>query len=137
MSDGLDEAIAEAGLNLLRADTSLVVHDGAVPNGAVPPYVVVYTVVGWPKDGGSNRLDGLSTTVVARWYCHCVGGNAAAARAVGQRVRATLLNKRPAITGLSGGLIKQDSDPLPPTRDESTGTVVMDSLHIYKLEANT
>lgn len=135
MSDGIDQALVDAGLGLLRADSSLVVHDGQVPNGAAPPYVVVYTTISRRLDDPENALDGQSRGITVRWYCHCVGGNAAAARAVGERVRTQLLNQRPTVTGVSCGLIQQDVDPLPPTRNESTGTVVMDAVHVYRMRA--
>ena len=37
MTDGLDQAMADAGLNLLRADASLTVLDGPVPAGQIEP----------------------------------------------------------------------------------------------------
>jgi hypothetical protein len=54
VTDGFDQALADAGLNLLRADLSLTVYDGAVPAGvlvagqAVPPFVLVYTDLSQP-----------------------------------------------------------------------------------------
>src|SRR5690242_12112005 len=103
MTDGLDQALANAGLNLLRADTSLTVFDGRVPPGARPPYVQVYTTVDRPDADEDNSADGRSRVWVARWICHCVGAgdDASAARAVAQRVRTQLLDQRPTIPGLN------------------------------------
>jgi hypothetical protein len=136
MTDGLDQALANAGLSLLRADANLTVFDGSVPSGTVPPYVLVYTTVEWPDGAPGDALDGLSGSPVVRWYCHCVGGNEIAARAVAQRARTQLLNQRPTIAGLNLGLIKQEQ-AAPPTRDATTGSLVMDAVCVYRLGATT
>jgi hypothetical protein len=127
---------AEAGLALLAAVPALTVYDGALPGSAtdvLPPYVLVYTTVEWPDGDEDNSLDGLSGTCVTRWYCHCVGGTAAAARAVANQVRSALLDVRPPVPGRNCNLIRQDS-ALPPARDESLARVVMDAVVVYRLE---
>jgi hypothetical protein len=140
MTDGFDQALANVGLALLRADLgppALIVFDGKVPDPTpAPPYVLVYTTVEWPDGAPGDSLDGLSGSPVARWTCHCVGGNEIAARAVAQRVRTQLLNQRPTIAGLNLGLIKQEQ-AAPPTRDETTGSLVMDAVCVYRLGATT
>lgn len=136
ITDGLDQALANAGLALLAADTSLVVFDGAVPNPTpAPPYVVVYCTVNRPSEDPDNAGDGRSRVWSAAWIVHCVGGNAVAARAVAQRVRTALLDVSPAIPGLSCNRIRMDPDSPPPQRDESTGSVVMDAVSTYRLRA--
>lgn len=135
MTDGLDQALAATAIALLVADTSLVVCDGFVPNGTLPPYVLVYTSLGRPSADPDNSLDGRSRVFTARWYCHCVGGNAQAARAVAQRVRTALLDVRPVVAGLQCGMIREQPDPPAPVRDEMTGALVMDALEIYELRA--
>ena len=134
MADDLDELHAQAGLALLVADPGLVVFDGKVPDGALPPYVLVYTTVERPAGemGVANALDGLSATVTATWYCHCVGESAAAARAVAMRVSRALLDRRPTIAGRACGLIRQ-GEMTPPNRDETTGRLVMDLVAVYHL----
>lgn len=140
MTDGLDQALIDAGLNLLRADLgppALVVFDGKVDDPTPkPPYVLVYTTVEWPDGAPADSLDGLSGSPVVRWICHCVGGNEIAARAVAQRARTQLLNQRPTIPGLNLGLIKQEQAD-PPTKDETTGSLVMDAVCVYRLGAAT
>jgi hypothetical protein len=139
MTDGLDQALASVGLALLRADVGLTVYDGAVPSPTpTPPYVVVYTNVVRPADAPSDALAlaGLSSHWTASWHCHCVGGDATAARAVAQRVRTQLLDVRPVVASLSCGLIRQ-ADSQPPTRDETTGVVVMDALRVFELFASS
>jgi len=135
MTDGLDQALANAGLALLVADTSLVVCDGVVPAGTQPPYALVYTTVNRPSEDPDNAADGLSRVWSAAWIVHSVGGNAAAARAVAQRVRTALLDIRPVISGMSCNRIRMDPDSPPPQRDESTGVVVMDLVQTYRLKA--
>lgn len=127
---------ADAFLNLLRAVTTpapaLVVHDGAVPNGATAPYVLVYLATTRPAGGQGNAIDGTSKELTVRAICHCVGGDQIAARAVAARVEGALLDVRPTIPGRSCGLIRQES-ALDPVRDEGTGTLVMDMVAIYRL----
>lgn len=141
MTDGLDQAIANAALNLLTAALNLVappipVYDGKVPDGAAPPYVLVYTTVDRPDADPGNAADGRSRVFVARWICHCVGGGstAVAARAVAQQVRTALLDVRPSIAGLNPGLIRLEQSQ-PPTRDEQTGSLVLDAVEVYRLHA--
>lgn len=137
MTDGLDQAIANAGLALLAADAGLVVFDGAVPNPTpAPPYAVVYTTIDRPSDDGDNPGNGQSRVWVARWIVHCVGSNAVAARAVGQRVRTQLLDVSPFVAGLACGLIRHEST-IPPQRDETTGTLVMDLVETFRLKATS
>lgn len=138
MTDGLDQALYSAGLALLTADASLTVYDGVVPAGATPPYVVVYGTVARPSDDPNNAVDGRTHVWVPRWICHCVGGNASAARAVAQRVRSALLDVRPTVAGFTAdavGPIRLEGDPTPPTKDETTGVVVMDQVETYRLLA--
>lgn len=141
MTDGLDQALAGAGLALLQADLGpppLVVFDGFVP-AATPVdagYVVVYTTVSRPDEDQDNPGTGQTRVWVARWICHCVGGNAMAARAVAQRVRTQLLNVRPVVAGLSCGLIRME-EAQPPQRDETTGSLVVDAIETFRLKATS
>lgn len=137
MADLLDKLHMDAGLGLLRADGALTVYPDA--EGNTPPataraqqYVRVYTSIERPPDSPNNTLDGTSGTWTVRWYCHCVGPNEYAATAVAMRVRAALLDKRPTVTARSCGLIRQEAGN-PPTRDETTGTPVMDAVVVYRL----
>lgn len=140
ISDGLDQALVNAGLDLLRADLgppALVVCDGIVPAGTsvAAGYVLVYGYTEWPKGASGDALDGVSGSPTVRWICHCVGETAAAARAVRSRVRTALNNKRPTIAGLNLGLIGEEAGAGPPQRDESTGVAVMDAVVTYRLSA--
>jgi hypothetical protein len=142
VTDGLDQLLADAGLNLLRADTSLTVYDGAVPNPMPsPPYVAIYCTISWAFDPESTGLNGLVRRATVRWTTHSVGGGPAAAqasRAVAQRVRTALLNVRPTVAGMNVGIIRDDQDSPPdPVRDETTGAVFMDTIHVYSLIATT
>jgi hypothetical protein len=144
VTDGLDQLLADAGLNLLRADASLTVFDGAVPNPAPPnppqppPYVVVYCTIGWAFDPDSTALTGLVKRATVRWTTHSVGANSQASRGVAQRVRTQLLNVRPTVAGMNVGLIRDDQDSPPdPVRDETTGALVVDTIHVYSLIATT
>lgn len=127
---------ADAILGLLAAASGnpLKVLDGAVPNGTVPPYVLLYFGDGDPELADSRPLEGASERFVLRVWAHCVGGNAAAARALGDRVRSALLDVAPAISGRACFPIRREEGS-PPQRDESTGTLVMDRVDIYRLES--
>jgi hypothetical protein len=142
VTDGFDQALADAGLNLLRADIgppALVVFDGAVVSPTpAPPYVVVHVSIGHPDDQTTTGLNGVVKRAIVRWTCHCVGANAYASRDVAQRVRTALLNQRPVVAGMNVGLIRDDQDSPPdPVRDETTGVVVIDTIHVFKLIATT
>jgi hypothetical protein len=136
MSGNGEQDHADAILGLLRADAMLGtarVFDGVVPSPTpAPPYVLVYMHMVSLAEAPGNALAGLSTEVTLRAICHCVGGDAVAARAMAQRVRGALLDVRPVIAGRSCGLIRQESSQ-PPVPDESTGVVVYDSIDTYRL----
>lgn len=134
MTDGLDQALVNAGLSRLNADAGLTVYDGRVPDGEEPPYALVYSSVEWPPDLPDHALTNASTLARARWIVHCVGTDGVGCRAVAQRVRTQWLNFRPAVAGLSCGLMK-NAESNPPTRDESTGHLVMDLVMTYELTA--
>lgn len=137
MTDLLDQAMVDAGLNLLRADGQLTVYDGEAPPKVARPYVLVYTFVERPGDDmDSQSLDAKTTRTIVRWYCHCVGDTQMAARAVAQRVRTQFLDQRPTITGLTCGFIREDQAD-PPIRDEQTGLTVFDSLAVYRLTVDS
>lgn len=139
MTDGLDQALAQVALDLLATDVQLVTYDGAVPSNPTPspPYCVVYTTMSRPSDDPDNALDGRSGVWVVRWIVHCVGANAEASRAVAQRVRTQLLDVHPTVVGLSCQRIRMDGDASPPQRDETTGSLVMDSIVTYRLRATS
>lgn len=125
---------ADAVLTLLRADASLTVYDGAV-TGTADHYVLVYTFRQLPGAlvmPDKISLTGDSTTVDMRFYCHCVGVNAIAARAVQARVQAVLLDVTPTISGRACFPIRwiegQQSE-----RDEETLSTVFDAVDVYGL----
>lgn len=135
MTDQLDTAILKAGIDLLRLDNGLNVEDGYVANLTPRPYVLAQGWVGRPELASSNALDGLSRTIWARWYLHCVGETRESASAVSQRARTQLLDRQlalPAYPTVMLGLVKQESanQPIP---DESTGVPVFDAFCVYKV----
>lgn len=125
-------------LALLRAapptSRPLAVHDGSVPSGAAPPYVVVYVADDDPELADSRPLTGASQRYVLWAYCHCVGADQAAARAVSNRVRAALLDAAPAVAGRVCQPIRR-VEGQPTQRDESTGVLVQDKVDVYRLES--
>jgi len=151
VTDGFDIALVNGGLALLTADASLVVYPGGAPQPIPPappippPYVAVYSVVEWPF-GNADALDGIAGTPTVRWICHCIGGGPdaspadadQAARAVAQRVRTALLNKRLVIAGLNLGIIRQESGGgVPQQPVYQTGDPVMDLTVVYRTIAGT
>ena len=126
---------ADAILALLRAapgTAPLVVLDGYVPTGTTSPYVLVYFADNDPEDAESRSAEDGPGRYVVWAYCHSVGGNADAARKVGDRVRTALLGAVPAVAGRSCFPIRRE-DGGPPDRDESTGVLVMDKVDVYRL----
>lgn len=125
---------ATAVLNLLRADTLLTVYDGQV-TGTADHYVLVYTFRQLP--GGQiapdkTPLTGDTTTVDMRFYCHCVGVDAIAARAVQGRVQAVLLDVTPAVSGRACFPIRW-VEGQQQQRDEETLALVVDAVDVYSL----
>jgi hypothetical protein len=130
------QAHAQAFLSLLDADDvppSLVVLDGQV-KGQLPPYVLVYFRLHTPEGTEVPEKVALEDTsdVLDTWaYCHSVGGNPTAARAVAGRVRAALLGVEPVIADrVCYPIVHDDSQPT--NRDETTGTPVFDHVDVYK-----
>lgn len=123
---------AGALLGLLRANPLLanVVYDGRPPRVPDLPYVVAYIHVEFPKIADGNTLAGDSRTALTRAICHCVGADTPAARAMGYQVRAALLDVTPTVAGRDCDQIGQESSQVP-TKDESTGTPVMDQVDTY------
>lgn len=127
------QAHADAFLGLLRADAALTVYDGAVPKTPAAHYVLVYPTF-WTPDGemAPDKVDLTfdSDVIDMRGYCHCVGPNGVSSRAVAQRVRAALLNVRPAVSGRECFPIRW-KDGQPAQRDEQTGVLVVDQVDVY------
>lgn len=121
---------AAAVLTLIDNATTIQVFDGKVPDASAVPYVVVYFDSADPEFDLASQawLFVLSVTV------HSVGGNAQAARQVGDVVRSALLAVRPVVSGRSCFPITRE-DGSPPQRDESTGSLVMDSVDVYVLRS--
>lgn len=115
---------------------SLVVYDGEVNDGAVPPYVKVDFYIETPDglaapDAVSLNFD--SDVIDARVYVHCVGGDpqaARSARAVAGRVRSAVLNRTLVVAGRSCFPIRW-LEGQPPQRNDETLTVVQDLREVY------
>lgn len=123
-----------AVFGLLRADVSLTVYDGAV-TGTADHYVLVYSFRQLP--GGllapdKTPLTGDTTTVDMRFYCHCVGADAMAARAVQGRVQAALQDVTPTVAGRACFPIRW-VEGQQVQRDEETLTPVFDAVDVYSL----
>lgn len=132
MTDSIEYDLAKAGLDKLAADAVITVHDGRVPDGASPPYVLVYATVAWPAAAAANTIIGTSLTASATWYCHCVAGSATGVRVLQQRCRTALLNQSLIVAGRSVGQIKLD-EVLAPIRDETLGHLVMDGVSVFSV----
>lgn len=132
----VEQAHADAILALLAGapplSPALVVYDGEAPKDPAQlaaEYVLVYMYTTRP-DG--SALTNVSDRAVTRAICHCVGGDAKAARAVAGRVAAALLDVTPIITGRTCWPIR-DEGSQPPRRDDTTGATVMDQVNTYRL----
>jgi len=123
---------ADAFLNLLRADAGLTVYDGKA-DGTTDHYVLVYIFRETP-DGltAPDRVPLTGRSMAANlWaYCHCVGGNAIAARGVAARVEAAVLDVTPVVANRVCSPIRW-REGSPPRRDEDTGPLVMDLVDVY------
>lgn len=131
------DAHAQAFLTLLDADNTapaLVVCDGEVEQGVLPPYVLAYTslhVPGADVEADKTNLNFDSIAARGRAICHSVGTTAASARAVSTRVRNALLDVTPTVASRTCGPIRwvdgQDN-----SRDEGIGTSVFDIVDVYE-----
>lgn len=131
------QAHANAVIALLDADNTapaLVIHDGKVPNGAVPPYVLVYFDDTDPDVTESRDQTGVSQRYVLRAITHSVGTTASSSRAIAQRVRAALLDVIPAVAGRSCWPIRREEGQ-PTIRDETTLAASFDSVSTYRVES--
>jgi hypothetical protein len=125
---------ADAVLNLLRADVLLTVYDGQV-TGAADHYVLVYTLRQLPgADLAPDKtpLTGDTVTVDMRFYCHCVGVDAVAARAVQGRVQAALADVTPSVAGRACFPIRWVEGEQQ-QRDEETLGLIVDAVDVYSL----
>lgn len=128
---------AAAMLALLDADNTppaLVVLDGKVPTGQIPPYALVYFADIDPEDSDSRSLTGASQRYRCRGYVHCVGANQTAARMVAGRVRTAWLDIVPTVAGRQCMPIRRE-DGVQADPDETTGTAVFDLVGVYRLES--
>lgn len=132
MTDTIEETHIQVGLSALAGNPALLhvfrdVVDNPTPD---PPYVLVYPVVAWTRDGVGVALDAVQDTITTTFTCHCVGLTPSAAVVVQMQVRSSLLNLRPVIAGRSCGPVKQD-DVQPAARDESLSYPVYDAVSIF------
>lgn len=137
---------ADALIGPLRAYPGLVVYPVAngqpgsggynVPPGAEPPYVSVHISFGrrLGPDPDSPTLDMRSGRIVAHAFCHCVGDDDIAARAVAQQVDAALIDVRPVIAGRTCYPVRFDS-AAPPLQSGGTGRQVSELTVVYRLES--
>lgn len=137
MNYGTLQDHADAVLALLRADSSLTVYPASgggpstVPVGTTPPYVSVHLVADRPSGG---RLDTRSTRIRVRIYCHCVGANDIAARAISDRVSTALLDVRPDIAGRSVYPIRHEQSREADSTEPVAQTTVT-ITDVYRLES--
>lgn len=118
----------------LPKPAALVVLDGEVPKGQLPPYVLLYFADGNPRLPSAQPLTGASIRYLLRIYAHCVGGDQKASRAVSQMARTWLLDVIPTMVGRTCFPIRAE-DGQPTQRDETTGVVVQDKVDVYRLES--
>lgn len=126
----------DAVMGLLRNPGGLIVvpdAQGFVPSPLLPPYVRVYMALEDPPNGAADRIDGDSVTIVARFYCHCVGANEYAARVIASLVRQRLLNVVPTIAGRTCFKLRKEVS-VPADRNEQTGTAMFDRVDVYRLQ---
>lgn len=129
----MNNAHADAFLQLLRGAAGspplqvLPLDDGTVPADLAPPYVRAYVTV--ERTGGTD-LSGDSDLAVCRAILHQIGANDVAARAVADRCADAVLDVTPVVPGRTCWPIRHEAQQ-PPTRDESTGPMVIDQVDVY------
>lgn len=130
------QAHAQAVLDLLDADDTtppLVVLNGHVPTGQLPPYALLYFAFRTPSGVDEPQkvsLESTSDVLNTTAYCHCVGGDLFAALAVAGRVRAALRGVTPTVAGRVCAPIGH-VDGSPTRRDEETGADYFDQVDVW------
>jgi hypothetical protein len=132
------QAHTRAVLALLAADTGppqLVVCNGVVPDGVLPPYALLYFALRTPSGVEVPEMvskEQTSDVLVVSAYCHSVGFDTPdAALAVAGRVRARLLGVIPVIAGRTCFPIVHSDGP-PTIRDEKSQRPVFDQIDMYQ-----
>lgn len=116
---------------------ALVVCDGKVPDGTVPPYALVYFQIETPDGTALPEwipLTGQSVAINARAIVHSVGGEPEApkaARAVAGRVRAAVLDQTLTVAGWSCNPIRWIEGQPPQRNEEVPGAAVFDQVDVY------
>ncbi|AGL13878.1 DUF3168 domain-containing protein [Actinoplanes sp. N902-109] len=135
---GQDHAAAIlAKLDADDASPPLVVLDGFVPTGTLPPYVVVYFDYDAPPAETDSQASNLVMASLRRdvlAYCHSVATTARGARAVAARAEAALLDQVLTVPGRTCWPIRR-TEGQPARRDETTGTAIFDVVDVYRLSS--
>lgn len=108
---------AQAHADAIKAliGKSVRLHDGAVPDGAALPYAVLFIDDG---TAARTRMVPVSDRRNVGFQITSVGIDPDGARSVAERVRAAVLDKRPAVAGRATWPVQQEvSQPLRVDRD--------------------
>lgn len=122
---------AEAFLVLLRTDVELDVYDGNPPDLTDPPYVVVWSSID-REESITIQADGAQEGL--RWTTHSIGVSGEAARAVADRVRMAVKNKRLTVAGYSMFKVTHEFG-VPPQWSEAPGDRYVDVVDVWTADA--
>lgn len=131
MSPGPARSHAAALLALLSAAPGVTAHDGAVPDGAAPPYVVLRTSSG-PRT--RTGLRAVSDLVTVDAWCHSVGETREQAQWLADRVADALVDEVPAVTGRTCWPIEHLASQ-PVARDDDTRPPLMHAVDVFRLRS--
>lgn len=104
-------------------------YDGMAPDGASPPYAVLYA-----DNGNATRtaLAAVSDRRDVSFQVTSVGLDGAGARSVAERVRAAVLDERPVVAGRTSSPVRQEvAEPLRVDRDVTPHLLYVVDVYAY------
>lgn len=121
-------------LNGAGKPAAIRVDDGKAPSPLPDVRTNPYVLVQFDSNDPEGTKEAQPYEFVLTATCHSIGGGAEAARLVADWVRTALYMVRATVSGRSCFPITREAG-VPPQRDESTGSTVMDEVDVYTLRS--
>jgi hypothetical protein len=121
-------------LNGVGKPAAIRIDDGKTPDPLPELSTHPYALASFDSDDPEFDKEANAWLFVMTVTVHCVGANAQAARQVADWVRTALVAVRPTVSGRS--CFPTTSEPgIPPQRNETTGSTVMDLVAQYTIRS--
>lgn len=123
-----------AALNGVSKPAAIRIDDGRTPNPLPDVHASPYALVYFDSNDPESTKEAQPYQFTLTATVHSVAANAAAVRQVADWVRSALLMQTLTVAGRSCYPITREAG-VPPRRDESTGSLVMDQVDTYVLRS--